>query len=114
MNKRNRSASGIEEDARHLGFDALIRPVRVLIPYPRRLHLPRGPVELLRQPQAFLAGHRSQDSYLLRGKLFIAKHGKSVVESTRFRRRARVNSVNVTQTPNSVGDYFWWGDLDRG
>ena len=74
MNKRNRSASGIQKDASYFEINALIRPIRMLTAYPRGLHLPRGPVEVLRQLQALLARYRLQYSYLLRGKLFVANH----------------------------------------
>src|SRR5438876_7662718 len=62
--RRNRSVSGMEENAGHLRVDSILGPVRMLVAKSRRFYFAGQPVELFRQTQTLFARHGPQCSYL--------------------------------------------------
>jgi hypothetical protein len=68
----------MEENPSGLALHFLLRPIRVLGANPGHFHFPRRPVESLRQAQTLSAGHRAEDFYLFRSRLFIRKHEQNM------------------------------------
>src|SRR4051812_26923371 len=95
--RRNRSGSGMEENAAHLRVDSILGPVRMLGTKSRSFNFAGRPVELLCQKQTFLARHGAQRSYLFRTWCFVGEHDQSLVETSPF---SKASQEHVHATPN--------------
>ncbi len=68
----------MQENAADFVCHALFWPIWVLGTQSRNFHLARRPIKSLCKTQALLAGHRTQDFNLLRTRLFIRQHERTM------------------------------------